>query len=117
MLSLFPLSINVGQPISHRLDHMMSGVRADFAVKLFGQDLGAMRNAAEALRGKLANVSGLTDIQVEKQVLIPQIEIRVDYGRAALYGIQPGALVERLSKLSGGRVVRDQLRGIYGYQH
>jgi HME family heavy-metal exporter len=113
-LSLFPLAINVGQPISHRLDHMMSGVRADVAVKLFGEDLGALRNAAEELRGKLAGVPGLTDLQVEKQVLIPQIEIRVDYRRAALYGVQPGPLVERLSKLSSGRVVS---RVVDGYRN
>ncbi len=113
-LSLFPLAINVGQPISHRLDHMMSGVRADIAVKLFGEDLNAIRNVAEELRAKFANIPGLTDLQVEKQVLIPQIEIRVDYKRAALYGVQPGALVERLSKLSSGRVVA---RVVDGYRN
>jgi HME family heavy-metal exporter len=112
-LTLFPLSINIGQPISHRLDHMMSGVRADTSVKLFGDDLGALRNAAEELRRRLAGVRGLTDLQVEKQVQIPQIEIRVDYQRAALYGVQPGAVVERLSRLSGGRVVS---RVVDGYR-
>ena len=112
-LALFPLSINVGQPISHRLDHMLSGVRADVAVKLFGEDLGALRNSAEELRARLSGVRGLADIQVEKQVLIPQIEIRVDYRRAALYGVQPGALVERLSRLSSGRVVS---RVVDGYR-
>ena len=104
-LTLLPLSINVGQPISHRLDHMLSGVRADIAVKIFGEDLDALRNSAEELRSKLSRISGLTDLQVEKQVRIPQLEIRVDYRRAALYGVQPGAVVDRLSRLSSGRVV------------
>lgn len=104
-LAVLPLSTNIGQPISHRLDHMLSGVRAEIALKIFGEDLEALRSTAEALRIRLASIPGLTDLQVEKQVLIPQLEIRVDYQRAALYGVQPGAVVEQLSRLSNGRVV------------
>ena len=113
-LTLFPLSINIGQPISHRLDHMLSGVRADVSVKIFGDDLGALRNVAEDLRGRLSRIPGLTDLQVEKQVQIPQIDIHIDHRRAALYGVQPGALVERLSRLSSGRVVS---RIVDGYRN
>jgi HME family heavy-metal exporter len=104
-LSVLPLAINIGQPISHRLDHMLSGVRAEIALKIFGDDLDTLRNLAEALRDRLAAIPGLTDLQVEKQVRIPQLEIRVDYARAALYGVQPGAVVEQLSRLSNGRVI------------
>lgn len=104
-LAVLPLAINVGQPISHRLDHMLSGVRAEIAVKIFGDDLDTMRNVAEALRQRLAQIPGLADLQVERQTRIPQLEIRVDYQRAALYGVQPGAVVEQLSRLSSGRVV------------
>ncbi|MBM3528720.1 MAG: efflux RND transporter permease subunit [Alphaproteobacteria bacterium] len=110
-LSVLPLSINVGQPISHRLDHMLSGVRADIAIKLFGEDLDAMRNIAEDLRRRLAAIPGMVDLQVEKQVRIPQLEIRIDYGRAALYGVQPGAVVEQLSRLSSGRVASQVVDG------
>ena len=112
-LAVLPLSINVGQPISHRLDHMLSGVRADVAVKIFGEDLDALRGAAEELRAKLIRISGFADVQVEKQVRIPQLEIRVDYGRAALYGVQPAAVIDRLSRLSNGRVVS---RVVDGYR-
>ena len=104
-LAVLPLAVNVGQPISHRLDHMLSGVRAEIALKIFGDDLDTLRNTAESVRQRLAGIPGLTDLQVEKQVRIPQLEIRVDYGRAALYGVQPGAIVEQLSRLSSGRVV------------
>jgi HME family heavy-metal exporter len=104
-LAVLPLATNIGQPISHRLDHMLSGVRAEIALKIFGDDLDRLRGLAESLRVRLASVPGLTDLQVEKQVLIPQLEIRVDYQRAALYGVQPGAVVEQLSRLSNGRVV------------
>ncbi len=112
-LAVLPLSVNVGQPISHRLDHMLSGVRAEIALKIFGDDLDALLNTAESLRGKLAAIPGLADLQIEKQVRIPQLEIRVDYPRAALYGMQPGAIVEHLSRLSSGRVVS---RVIDGYR-
>jgi len=104
-LAILPLSINIGQPISHRLDHLLSGVRAELAVKVFGDNLDTMLNTAEDLRQKLAKIPGLVDLQVEKQVRIPQLEIRVDYRRAALYGVQPPAVVEQLSRLSNGRVV------------
>ena len=64
-------------------------------------------------RTRLAGIPGLTDLQVEKQVLIPQLEIRIDYGRAALYGVQPATVVEQLSRLSNGRVVS---RVVDGYR-
>ena len=110
-LSVLPAVINVGQPISHRLDHLLSGVRADIAVKIFGEDLDALRASAELIRGRLAEIPGLADLQTEKQVLIPQLEIRVDYGRAALYGVPPAAVVEQLSRLSNGRVVSRVIDG------
>jgi HME family heavy-metal exporter len=112
-LAVLPASINIGQPISHRLDHLLSGVRAEIALKIFGDDLDALRASAEMLRSRLAGIPGLADLQVEKQVLIPQLEIRVDYGRAALYGVQPAAVVEQLSRLSNGRVVS---RVVDGYR-
>ncbi len=58
-------------------------------------------------------IPGLVDLQVEKQVRIPQLEIRVDYRRAALYGVQPAAVVEQLERLSNGRVVS---RVVDGYR-
>lgn len=112
-LAVLPVAVNIGQPISHRLDHMLSGVRAEIALKIFGDDLDGLRRVAEELRGKLAAIPGLRDLQVEKQVLIPHLEIRVDYQRAALYGVQPAALVEQLSRLSSGRVIS---RVIDGYR-
>lgn len=112
-LSVLPVSINVGQPISHRLDHMLSGVRAEIALKVFGEDLDTLRSLAEDLRRRMANIPGITDLQVEKVVRIPQLEIRVDYTRAALYGVQPAALVEQLSRLSNGQVVS---RVVDGYR-
>lgn len=104
-LSVLPVLINVGQPISHRIDHMLSGIRSEIALKIFGEDLDAMRRTADILREKMTSIPGITDLQVEKLDRIPQLEIRVDYGRAALYGIQPAAVVDLLGRLSNGRVI------------
>ena len=110
-LSVLPVATNVGQPISHRLDHMLSGVRAQIALKIFGEDLDMLRALAEEFRGKLAAVPGIVDLQVEKQVRIPQLEVIVDYRRAALYGVQPAAITEQLERLSNGRVVSRVIDG------
>jgi HME family heavy-metal exporter len=112
-LSVLPVSVIVGQPISHRIDHMLSGVRAEIALKIFGDDLDALRRIAEEMRGKIAAIPGIRDLQVEKQDLIPQLEVRVDYQKAALYGVQPAAVVELISRLSSGRVMS---RVIDGYR-
>ncbi len=104
-LAVLPASINVGQPISHRLDHMLSGVRAQIALKIFGEDLDTLRAAAESTRQRLARIPGIVDLQVERQVRIPQLEIIVDYRKAALYGLQPAQVTEQLERLSNGRVV------------
>lgn len=110
-LSVLPVSTNMGQPISHRLDHMLSGVRAQIALKVFGEDLDTIRALSEELRQKLAGVPGIVDLQVEKQVRIPQLEVIVDYRRAALYGLQPAAITEQLERLSNGRIVSRILDG------
>ena len=114
-LSLLPVAVNVGQPISHRLDHMLSGVRAQLALKVYGPDLDTLRTVAEGLRAQMAGIEGIVDLQVEKQVRIPQLEIRVDYDRAALYGIQPAAITEALERLSNGRVVSRLVDGARSY--
>jgi CzcA family heavy metal efflux pump len=104
-LAVLPVATNVGQPISHRLDHMLSGVRAQIALKIYGEDLDTLRRVAAEFRDKMATVPGVVDLQVEKQVRIPQLEITVDYERAALFGLQPAAITEALERLSNGRVV------------
>jgi HME family heavy-metal exporter len=110
-LAMLPVSVAIGQPIAHRLDHMLSGVQAQIAVKIFGDDLDALRASAERLRARLQAVPGLVDLRVEKQVLIPQLKVTPDYERAALYAITPAALTEALEGLSNGRVVSQIVEG------
>jgi HME family heavy-metal exporter len=104
-LAVLPVSTNIGQPISHRLDHMLSGVRAEIALKLFGEDLDSLRRLAEDMRQRIAKIPGVADLQIERQVRIPQLDIVVDYQKAALYGVQPAAVTEQLERLSNGRLV------------
>src|SRR5436190_15482669 len=110
-LSALPVSVAIGQPISHRLDHLQSGVRAQIVLKIFGDDLETLRRLAETARQQLAMVPGLVDVQVEKQVLIPQLRIQVDYERAALYGLTPAAVTQALDALANGRRVSQIVDG------
>lgn len=102
---------NVGQPIAHRIDHLQSGVRAQIAVKLFGDDLGTLRAKAEEIKNVMLTVEGATDVQVEKQVLIPQVRFNVNRTEAARYGLQPGEVAETLETALNGRKVSEAVEG------
>ena len=102
-LAGLPVQVSVGQPIAHRLDHLLSGVRAQIAIKIFGDDTDALRGLAEQLRARLATVPGLVDLNVEKQVLIPQLLVRIDHARAAQAGLAPGEAVRLLQLLTDGQ--------------
>ena len=110
-LSALPVSVAIGQPISHRLDHLQSGVRAQVVLKIFGDDLETLRRLAETARERLARVPGLVDLQIEKQVMIPQLRIQVDYERAALYGLTPAGVTQALETLVNGRRVSQIVDG------
>ena len=104
-LTALPANVNIGQPISHRLDHMLSGVRAQIALKVYGEDLDTLRSLAGQLQREASGIPGLVDLQIEKQVRIPQVQVVIDYERAALYGVTPAMATEALESLSNGRVV------------
>ena len=106
-----PAAIEVGQPISHRIDHMLSGVRSQIAIKIYGEDLDALRGQADALRAKLATIPGIADLQIEKQVLAPQIKVRVDYAAAAQYGVPAPQILATLQGLVEGERVAQIVEG------
>jgi HME family heavy-metal exporter len=106
-----PAAISIGQPISHRIDHIMSGVRAPIAIKLFGEDLDTLRGQAAELRDRLAKVKGLADLEIEKQVLAPQIKVRIDYAAAAQYGVPTPQILAALQSLVGGERIAQVVEG------
>lgn len=101
------VTVNVGQPISHRLDHLQSGVRAQIAIKLFGDDLATLRDKAEEIANVVGTVEGATDVQIEKQVLIPQVRFAIDREAAARYGLPPGEIAETLEMALNGKKVSE----------
>ncbi|MDX9994525.1 MAG: efflux RND transporter permease subunit [Rhodocyclaceae bacterium] len=110
-LATLPAASNVGQPISHRLDHLLSGVRAQIALKIYGDDLDTLRGLAADLRERLAGIPGITDLQIEKQVLIPQVKIHLDYAEAARYGVAPGNLLRSLEQMIEGERITQVIEG------
>ncbi|HYC04933.1 MAG TPA: efflux RND transporter permease subunit [Azospirillaceae bacterium] len=115
-LAALPGSVNIGQPIGHRLDHMLSGVRAQLALKIHGEDLDQLRGLAEDLRQRLSSIPGLVDLQVERQVLIPQLRVRVDPARAALYGVTPAEVTEAVADLTSGIAVSEMVEGVRRFE-
>ena len=106
-----PAALEIGQPISHRIDHMLSGVRSQIAIKIFGEDLDALRGQADALRARLAGIPGLADLQIEKQVLAPQIKVRIDHAAAAQYGVPTPQVLNALQALVEGEKVTQIVEG------
>ncbi len=106
-----PASTAIGQPISHRIDHMLSGVRSQIAIKIFGEDLDTLRGQADVLQAKLAKIPGLTDLEIEKQVLAPQIKVNVDYALAAQYGVPTPQILSVLQSMVEGEKIAQIVEG------
>jgi len=105
------VTVNIGQPISHRLDHLLSGVRAQVAVKIFGNDLLTLRSNAEQLKSIISNIPGVVDVQVENQVMVPQLMIKLDRMAVQRYGLQVGKVADELEVFYNGKVVSQILDG------
>ena len=109
-LSSIPgMVIIIGQPLSHRIDHMLSGTRANIAIKLFGDDLYQLRTSAEEIRKVMAKVNGAVDVSVEQQVDIPQLQIKFDRDRISRYGLRTGELAEIIETAYAGHKVSQVL--------
>lgn len=106
-----PAAIAIGQPISHRIDHMLSGVRSQIAIKIFGDDLDILRSQADFLRSKLTGTKGLVDLEIEKQVLAPQIKVRIDYDKAAQYGVSASQIMNTLQGMVEGEKISQIIEG------
>ena len=108
----FPgIMVSVGQPIQHRLDHLLSGVNAQVAIKLFGPDLNQLRQKAEQIHRVMLDVDGVTDLQVEQQVQVEQLQIKVDRLAAARYGLSVKDVNHFVESAFKGEVVSQILQG------
>jgi CzcA family heavy metal efflux pump len=104
-LASFPgLDVEVGQPISHRIDHLLSGIRAQIAVKLFGPDLATLRTKAEEVRAAMAGVQGVVDLLVEPQVGVPQVQVVFRRPAAAAVGLTAADVAELVEVAFNGHV-------------
>ena len=101
-------NVTIGQPIGHRIDHMLSGTRANIAVKIFGPDLYELRQVGAQVRDAMQTVPGVADLQLEQQMDVPQLRIRADRGALARYGMTVGQLAEAIDVAFNGE------RGVAG---
>lgn len=105
------VSVNIGQPISHRLDHLLSGVRAQVAIKLYGNDLTLLRSSSADIKNTIEGIEGVVDVQVEKQVMVPELLIRIDREALKRYGLQSGKVAEDLEVFYNGKVTGQIIDG------
>ncbi len=103
------ITSEVGQPMSHRMDHLLSGTRAQIAIKLFGPDLVTLRNKAEDIRRVMETVPGVVDLLVEPQVGVPQLQINLDRKQAAALGLRAQNLAETVDTAFNGEAVSQVL--------
>src|ERR671913_567560 len=111
-VSLLPgTNVTIGQPISHRIDHMLSGTRANIAVKIFGDDLPTLRQLATRVQGEMSQVPGVVDLAAEAQTDIPTLKVRVDPAAAARQGLESGTVAQALQTARVGHAVGQILQG------
>ncbi len=101
------ININIGQPLGHRIDHMLSGTRASIAIKLFGTDLGTMYRLANDIKESITDIPGLVDLNVEQLVEIPQLQIRPRREMLARYGIPQNAFTKFVETAIAGEKVAE----------
>lgn len=105
------VATTVGQPLGHRIDHMLSGTRANIAIKLFGQDLNRLFMLGNQISSAINGVPGLVDVNVEQQTEIPQIQIKADRDKLAYYGISLKAFNEFVDIAFAGEKMADIYEG------
>ncbi len=89
-LTVVPAQFTLGQPISHRIEHMVSGQRSALSIKVFGENLSDLRRVAEKIKATIEPIPGIVDLAVEQVVDIPQLVVHVDAQSASMYGLSTG---------------------------
>ncbi|MCC6279905.1 MAG: efflux RND transporter permease subunit [Saprospiraceae bacterium] len=115
LASITTANITIGQPIGHRIDHMLSGTRANIAIKVFGPDLNRMFTLANGIKTAISDIPGLVDIGVEQQTEIPQIQIKGKREMLARYGISIGDFTEFVDVAFAGEKVGEVYEGAQSF--
>ena len=115
-LSIVPgASITIGQPIAHRIDHMLSGTRANIAIKLYGEDLNKLFNIGNEIKRAVDEIEGLVDLSVEQQIEVPQLSIVPNRVMLAKYGITMGKFADFVDIAFAGEPVGQIFEGQRNY--
>ncbi|MBI9071177.1 MAG: efflux RND transporter permease subunit [Melioribacteraceae bacterium] len=104
-------NVTIGQPLSHRIDHMLSGTRANIAVKLFGDNLHMLRSIAQSVKVEMEKVGGAVDVSVDQEVEVPQTKIKFNRAAMAKYGVTVGELAEAVDIAFNGEIASEILEG------
>ena len=111
MAGISGVNITIGQPLGHRIDHMLSGTRANIAIKLFGTDLGQLFTIANQIKTNVEGIEGLVDISVEQQIEIPQVQIKPKRDMLAKHGITMNQFAEFIDVAFAGEKVSEVFEG------
>ncbi|TWT92996.1 efflux RND transporter permease subunit [Neorhodopirellula pilleata] len=99
------------QPLAHLISHMISGVKAQIGIKLYGDDLDVLRNKAEEMKRRIADVPGLADVMIEQQTNIPQLRIELNRKALTQNGLRPANVMELIETAMNGQVISQVLLG------
>lgn len=105
------VTIAAEQPLQHLISHMLSGVKAQVGIKLYGDDLNVLRRTADQMKAQMAEVEGVTDLMVEQQVEIPQLQVRLNKAKLAEYGLTARDVNKFVETAMNGRAVSEVLDG------
>lgn len=111
MAGISGVNITIGQPIGHRIDHMLSGTRANIAIKIFGTDLSKLFSISNEIKNTIDGTQGLVDLSVEQQVQIPQVQIKANRDMLSKYGITIGEFAEFTDIAFAGEKVSEVYEG------
>ena len=104
-------NVTIGQPIGHRIDHMLSGTRANIAVKVFGTNLQRLRSIAASVKEEMEKVEGAVDVAVDQEVEVPQTKIKFNRTAMARYGVTVGQLAEAIDIAFNGETATEIREG------
>jgi CzcA family heavy metal efflux pump len=115
LASIPGITTMVGQPIEHRLSHILSGTPAAIAINIFGEDLSELRRVAKAIEGELSQIDGARDVNANREVMITTLPIRYRHAELAAVGLSPADAAEQVREAMYGEVVDSVNQGVRQY--